>query len=235
MTVSCDAANMKRDIVICDTTDVNQQISSQAHKYSFPVMMLRTALFLHTLLIVVAAKGEGLSSIFTYEFLDRHLRSNGRYLSEGHTPCGTLPVSSQQKGEMSHAHAEWKSRQAGRNLAETNYVIPTYIHVMQKSKRVGVLSSDDKLQFMASLNHGFRDTPFTFELYGSDSTINPTWFRCEDEASYKEATRVDGSDVLNIYVCNTNAKEYGTVGYSIYPPVAKSFRSTYDGVGTLDL
>jgi len=147
------------------------------------------------------------------------------------SPCGTSSLDRQLTEEMGEAHRSWKKVHQNRNLRETSYVVPVYFHVFKESNSKGTLQPYNRDNFISKLNTAFKDTPFVFRLRGHGERVNPDWSQCLDERGFKTATRVDGTEVLNIYVCNTNAKKRGLVGFAHYPPILNKHR-LLDGVGT---
>jgi hypothetical protein len=153
-------------------------------------------------------------------------------LSHYYDSCGTKSPTAEEMSQMNQAVASWKSDPVNqrRRLQDTNYVVPVYMHVLKKSSQQGGLSQDSMIKFIDTLNKGFRDSSFTFVLSDVREVINATWHVCSDEEGFKEALRVNGTDVLNVYVCDTHARSAGQIGYSYYPPSTQESWRSLDGV-----
>jgi len=189
------------------------------------------------------------------------MKAAGRKLDKSSgviTPCGTSAMTFDLQREMGDAHASWRDRHGNRDrdLSSARYVIPVYFHVFKRPpvsasrsspaasaenrhddyrdtpQHDGSLLKDDRNRFMRKLNQAYRSTPFWFRLLGHDEHVHGVWAACRDEIGFKRETRVEGSDVLNVYVCDTDASQPGMVGYAHFPPVLRGDNPELDGVGT---
>jgi len=114
-------------------------------------------------------------------------------------------------------------------LADGDYVIPVYWHVIYTSAGVGNVTEENILAQMAVLNEDFGaiyDTTIRFELMGITRTQNDEWFTdsLDDETAYKSALAEDTSQYLIIYTNNAQ----GYLGYATFPQTDAG--GTWDGV-----
>jgi hypothetical protein len=172
---------------------------------------------------------------FHHNFDVRFLRQEqlaGRDVNLNADPCGTKTPSVDEMEQMNKAVASWRSLSSNnrRRLEETSYVIPVHLDILKETQEAGDLSTTSQRKFISTLNHGFRDSPFTFSLASVTETVHNEWYECSDEEGFKEALRVNGTDVLNIYVCDTHAQSAGQIGYSYYPPITQESWRSLDGV-----
>jgi hypothetical protein len=191
-----------------------------------------------------AAAAPGLL-FYSPDFLEQE-RLAGRHVDLNDIePCGTKSPTEQEVSQMNKAAivSSWDKPVTTavlaadpphrRNLQAAEpvyYVIPVHFHILKETSQSGGLSTESQKQFITLLNRGFRDSAFTFTLSGGTESINADWHKCNDEEGFKKALGVVGSDILNVYVCNLYAQKPGQIGYSYYPPVAKSSWSSLDGV-----
>ena len=133
---------------------------------------------------------------------------------------------------MNQAVVDWNQNASNkqRRLGSTSYTIPVYLHVIKKNKVVGSLSKLSQRKFIKTLNRGFKGTAFSFYLAGVDEVINSAWHVGQDESGFKTALRVNGTNVMNVYVLDTNAQQGGQIGYTYFPPITLSGANALDGV-----
>ncbi|GKY91468.1 hypothetical protein MPSEU_000119100 [Mayamaea pseudoterrestris] len=156
----------------------------------------------------------------------------GRTVDLDAMPCATESPTHDEMSLMNKAVTSWKQdfRNRNRRLAATSYDIQVYMHIIKKSQQEGDLSKNSQRKFLRKLNNKFSATPFTFTLANVDRIVNENWHLGQDESGFKAALRVNGTNVLNVYVLNTNAKAAGTIGYSYFPPIVYSGANVLDGV-----
>ncbi|GKY98136.1 hypothetical protein MPSEU_000771400 [Mayamaea pseudoterrestris] len=148
--------------------------------------------------------------------------------------CDTHPPTDHERLLMAQTHHKWQQEHQGRRiLQEVSIQIPVHMHMLLKQDAV-VLTNQQIRKFVNTLNGAFASSPFEFVLYGTDITYNDSYAECREEAAFKKATRSlieqDGTDVLHLWICDTNAVSKGSAGYSYFPPVTQSSSSDLDGV-----
>ena len=136
---------------------------------------------------------------------------------------------------MAQAHHEWRGQNHGRKLQDSTIEIPVYIHVLLPETNAMQVTELQTIRFMNTLNKGFRDSPFTFVHYGTSTTYNNTYAVCREEEAFKTETRAtadqDGSDVLHMWICDTNADYPNSIGYTYFPPLTRISARALDGIG----
>ena len=139
---------------------------------------------------------------------------------------------------MARIHHEWRGQNQGRHLQETTIQIPVYIHVMLPERNALEVTDAQTTRFMNTLNKGFSASPFRFVLYGTSKTYNNTYAICREEAAFKTETRAmtdqDGTDVLHMWICDTNADYPNSIGYTYFPPITRVSARALDGIGKYD-
>jgi hypothetical protein len=134
----------------------------------------------------------------------RRLGDNGLNIGA----CGTPDLTPEERAENSAAMMKWETDQGPPGAHQTaSYVIQTWIHVLAKDAITGQLSSIKIRDIVADLNQFFTGSAFRFELAGSHTRINESWYDCgmgdttnEAEVEFKPALRQGGMETLNIWV-----------------------------------
>lgn len=148
--------------------------------------------------------------------------------------CGTPPLPDTELLRLNSAHKKWKKKHGNRrNLAAETITIPTYFHIL-RGPTVGHLDRSVITDlFVPKLNHGFRNSPFRFQLMEVIETVDMELYMC-NRTWYPEKKlrlRRGGDDALNIYVCNTVADAAN--GWAGYPTLTMNFLP-YDGVHVMN-
>jgi hypothetical protein len=133
-------------------------------------------------------------------------------------------------------HQNWLMQQENtrRNLAAESIVIPVAITVfvnstVEKAPRNGWLNDTMIKDIFATLNYGYRGTPFQFQLMQLKHVYNLSYFDCQNEYEYKSKHRVPKRNVINMYYCNTFALDPTLLGYT-YTPARINAAPEQDGV-----
>ncbi|GGR64126.1 hypothetical protein J2S40_004729 [Nocardioides luteus] len=112
--------------------------------------------------------------------------------------------------------AKGKKKGGSATLGPTT--IPTYIHVIQEDATTGAIPQANIDAQMGVLNDAYAGTPFSFEVVGQETTINPAWYPIisgsTGERAMKSALRQGGDDALNIYIGEIDD---GLLGWATFP------------------
>jgi hypothetical protein len=145
----------------------------------------------------------------------------------------TYPPTDEDRHLMARMHHEFPNESRNLQISSTIQV-PIYVHMLL-NESAPLLNHTHIIPFVRTLNKAFKSSPFYFVLNGIDATFNNTYAQCENETIFKSQTRGlaedDGSDVLHIWICNTNSLSPGYVGWSYFPPITRSLESYMDGLG----
>ena len=158
-----------------------------------------------------------------------------------HHICGTEPTDAEQhvleRALGAHRSNNLKNVHLSRSLKAVNktYTIPVQFVVFEAEDGRGSNLTDAKIKnkLLGNLQHGFRDTPFAFELMepvGIQRARNDSFFKCDEslELEFKSKFRQGGMETLNVFVCNLFAMgRFGIYGQAKLP--AKPFNPR-DGV-----
>jgi hypothetical protein len=102
--------------------------------------------------------------------------------TEWKTSCGTSSPPHKEKARIASALASWKTKHHGRDLFATNITIPVTFQIIQKDSIIGTLPQEAIDIMMTSLNHGYSQTPFSFQyaetihVIGGEHRYVPSWF-----------------------------------------------------------
>lgn len=128
----------------------------------------------------------------------------------------------------------------GTPLPAGSVTIQVYVHVITNTSGQGNVTSQqinsqiDVLNAAYSGGTGGVDTPFRFQLAGTDYTANNTWYTAGPgtaaEAAMKSALRQGTADDLNFYISNPGG---GLLGWATFPSSYSSNPSS-DGVVCLN-
>jgi hypothetical protein len=132
-----------------------------------------------------------------------------------------------QERDFKNKRAERKAQ--GLATTVTGGTIPVYWHTITSSSGTGSLSSQAISAQIKVLNDAYRPFGWQFNLVGSDTTANNTWFNgCygSSESAMKNALHKGSADDLNLYSCNPSS---GILGYSTFPSSYAS-KPKLDGV-----
>ncbi|MFE4000097.1 zinc metalloprotease [Nocardioides sp. YIM B13467] len=117
---------------------------------------------------------------------------------------------------LSSALAAQGKKSGTANLAATT--IPTYIHVIQEDATTGVVPQANIDAQIDVLNAAYAGTPFSFEVAGQETTINPAWYPIisgsTGERDMKAALRQGGDNALNVYIGEIDD---GLLGWATFP------------------
>ncbi len=137
--------------------------------------------------------------------------------------------------ELAHGGDAADAEGARRAGASGTIRVPVYVHVIQSSESVGVVSDARIAAQMDVLNHsvdgatGGADTGVAFDLVGTDRTINSSWYTPDTlgvEEAMKTALRRGGARTLNLYVADAGP---GLLGWATFPS-SYSSDPDFDGV-----
>ena len=144
---------------------------------------------------------------------------------EPHYRCGFQTPPLEERALLHATHENWKAvhRNRRRNLAAENITVPVAITVVVnstvKSPVNGWMYDTLLAQALETLNYGFRDSPFKFQLLQVRHVLDLGYFNCDPayENAFKTKNRVARKDVLNVYYCNTFGNDPTMLGYAQSP------------------
>ncbi|EPQ26699.1 uncharacterized protein PFL1_05678 [Pseudozyma flocculosa PF-1] len=110
------------------------------------------------------------------------------------------------------------SRKAGDNQRAA-VVVPVYWHVITDGTS-GKATSTQIQNTISLMNAEYAGTGFSFQLAGTDTTVNSNWYNnvnqgTSAEAAMKNALRKGGPESLNIYTVSFGNS--GLLGYATFP------------------
>ncbi|MCP3141061.1 zinc metalloprotease [Pyxidicoccus xibeiensis] len=131
--------------------------------------------------------------------------------------CATSEPSAAELEEVAARLAE---REVSAMRLPGSVRVPTYVHVIRKG--TGTTNGDvpDTVirQQLDVLNFAYRNTPFYFDLVGTDRTTNTTWYAMSPgssaETMAKNALRRGGKESLNLYTASPGG---GLLGWATFP------------------
>ena len=122
-------------------------------------------------------------------------------------------------------------RKPGGGTPFTSAAVNVYFHVIT-SGSAGAVSGTQIGKQVAVLNDAWAGSGFTFQLAGTTTTDNSTWYNLAQgssaERAMKTALRQGSMDDLNIYTANLSG---GLLGWATFP---KASYDAMDGVVVLD-
>lgn len=111
-------------------------------------------------------------------------------------------------------HEKAKQNNDGRDLLEDAtplYTIPVGVYNFRPANYdtaivddEGLIYREDVEDLIESLNWGFRDTAFHFELFGAMDVYNDTYANCNNQREFNEKFKPSGQDFLTVYFCDAN-------------------------------
>ena len=137
--------------------------------------------------------------------------------------------------ELAHGGDAADAEGARRAGASGTIRVPVYVHVIQSSESVGVVSDARIAAQMDVLNDSFdgatggATTGVALDLVGTDRTINSSWYTPDTlgvEEAMKTALRRGGARTLNLYVADAGP---GLLGWATFPS-SYSSDPDFDGV-----
>ena len=159
-----------------------------------------------------------------------------RLTAQGESDGAVEPnVAEAYQYELAHGGDAADAEGARRAGASGTIRVPVYVHVIQSSESVGVVSDARIAAQMDVLNHSFdgatggADTGVAFDLVGTDRTINSSWYTPDTlgvEEAMKTALRRGGARTLNLYVADAGP---GLLGWATFPS-SYSSDPDFDGV-----
>jgi hypothetical protein len=117
--------------------------------------------------------------------------------------CGTPDPTTEQRARMRAATIEWKAKQGPPGARQAkSYTIKTWIHVLAKDATTGQMTQEEIDFMITSLNKYYTGSGLSFELAGSETIENESWYNCgyDNELEFKAASRQGERDTLNIWV-----------------------------------
>jgi len=117
-----------------------------------------------------------------------------RRLNVHHGTCGAA-LSHEDERKMAESYLAWEEQNHGRRLDVVTYDVPVYFHVLKPDSATGQLSAQHRTELMTRLNRGFSGTAFSFHDAGMTEHVNSDWAICNNQGTFKQQTRVVGSDV----------------------------------------
>ena len=139
--------------------------------------------------------------------------------------CGFQTPSLEERALLQATHENWKAEHSNRrrNLATESITVPVAITVVVnstvKSPVNGWMYDALLAKALTTLNYGFRDSPFKFQMLQVRHVLDLGFFNCDPayEHEFKTNNRVARKDVLNVYYCNTFGKDPTLLGYAQSP------------------
>jgi len=144
--------------------------------------------------------------------------------------CGTRTPSDDEVAAMKTLEQAGKGKPGGGGgggtLPPGSVTIPVYYHVIRDASGAGDVADSRITAQIAVLNEAYTgqtggaatDTPFRFQLVGTDRTNNAAWYTMTPgstaERDAKAALRQGGANALNIYSANIGD---GLLGWATFP------------------
>ncbi|MFP2929068.1 zinc metalloprotease [Pyxidicoccus sp. 3LG] len=129
--------------------------------------------------------------------------------------CGTAEPTTE---DMAADAARMAEREVSAMRLPGTVRVPTYVHVIRSGTGVGDVTDAVIRQQVDVLNFAFRNTPFYFQLAGTDRTNNSTWYTMSPgssaETTAKNTLRRGGKESLNLYTANPGG---GLLGWATFP------------------
>lgn len=130
--------------------------------------------------------------------------------------CPMNPTETERKA-MEADFAFRKSALGSFSKEVTGGVIPVYWHSITNSSGQGAPSTQQINNQISVLNAAYASVGWSFNLVGTDTTANSTWYTCTGgtcETQMKNALRKGSADDLNIYSNNMGG---GLLGWATFP------------------
>jgi hypothetical protein len=145
--------------------------------------------------------------------------------------CNARNPSDVEVTNSAHIVKEWKQRNPGHRELQGTVTIDTYIHVIKNSGGDGATQQMVEDQIVV-LNNSYQPD-FQFNVVVTTETVNDDWFnvgfREVEEIDMKDALRVGGPDVLNVYIARADSY----LGWATFPEDYND-EPELDGVIVLD-
>lgn len=126
--------------------------------------------------------------------------------------------------------ASVESQLSGVTPGATGGVIAVYVHILRPNGGGGNVTAQQINAQIAVLNSAFAPTGWQFQLAGTNTTVNPSWYAMTPgssaEAQCKAALHQGGASALNLYTANPDG---GLNGWATFPSDYQS-NPTGDGV-----
>jgi hypothetical protein len=134
--------------------------------------------------------------------------------------CATVEPSEVAQGLIDqevHDHMEWLKQNAG-PASVTGGTINVYFHIIKNTSGAGGVSSQMINNQISVLNAAYAGEGWSFNLAGTDTTVNNTWYSMgygsSAETQAKTALRQGSADDLNLYTANLGG---GLLGWATFP------------------
>lgn len=131
--------------------------------------------------------------------------------SEDTLGCGSTTPSLEDRFDVAMMMRAWKAN--GRKLSTTSYTIPVHFWHTYSPGTTPLTYQSILDDHFATLNFGFRDTPFRFELRGIEIVESSEYGACvqrkDSEYKMKSELRIEGKNVLNVYICDSRQSTSG--------------------------
>jgi hypothetical protein len=144
--------------------------------------------------------------------------------------CGAEDPTPKEKADMAKSITQWVNQNKQRNLQATSYVIPVSTTAFTANKDHGILTDVDTAAIVDALNHGYRNTPFQFQLLAANNILNVEYAQCKQKKDFFQQYAVANHTVLNMFFCNTVASDQ-VAGVSRLPVILVNPETAWeDGV-----
>ncbi len=138
--------------------------------------------------------------------------------------CGVRDTDADPGGNGNGGNNKNSGGDTGLKLAVGSVIIPVYFHIITNTTGQGAVTSTQINNQIAVLNAAYSggtggvNTPFRFQLAGTNTTANNTWFTAGPgttaESQMKTALRQGTKGALNFYTSNPGG---GLLGWATFP------------------